>query len=113
MKFASTRGEAPQVGFSQALLQGLAPDGGLYVPTQWPAVAAGIEAGEPLPAVGQHLIGAFAAGDALEAAVKKALETATGGEVRGSTPEEMGLLVRSEITKWSKVIDEAKIARID
>ena len=46
-------------------------------------------------------------------AVKKALETATGGEVRGSTPEEMGLLVRSEITKWSKVIDEAKIARID
>ena len=49
MKFASTRGEAPQVGFSQALLQGLAPDGGLYVPTQWPAVAAGIEAGESLP----------------------------------------------------------------
>lgn len=69
MKFASTRGEAPQVGFSQALLQGLAPDGGLYVPTQWPAVAAGIEAGEPLPAVGQHLIGAFAAGDALEASL--------------------------------------------
>ena len=46
-------------------------------------------------------------------AVKKALETATGGEVRGSTPEDMRLLVRSEITKWSKVIDEAKIARID
>ena len=69
MKFASTRGEAPQVGFSQALLQGLAPDGGLYVPTQWPAVAAGIEAGESLPAVGQHLIGAFAAGDALEASL--------------------------------------------
>ncbi|WP_247519695.1 tripartite tricarboxylate transporter substrate binding protein [Bradyrhizobium sp. 190] len=46
-------------------------------------------------------------------AVKKALETATGGEVRGSTPEDMRLLVRSEITKWSKVIDEAKIARIE
>ena len=46
-------------------------------------------------------------------AAKKALETATGGEVRGSTPDEMRALVRSEIAKWSKVIDEAQIARID
>jgi len=46
-------------------------------------------------------------------AVKKALETATGGEVRGSTPDEMRALIRSEIAKWSKVIDEAQIARID
>ena len=46
-------------------------------------------------------------------AVKKALETATGGEVRASTPEEMRVLIRSEIAKWSKVIDEAKIARIE
>jgi tripartite-type tricarboxylate transporter receptor subunit TctC len=46
-------------------------------------------------------------------AVKKALETATGGDVRGSTPEEMRTLVRSEIAKWSKVIDAAKIARIE
>ena len=46
-------------------------------------------------------------------AVTKALETATGGEVRGSTPEEMRALIRSEIAKWSKVIDEAKIARIE
>jgi tripartite-type tricarboxylate transporter receptor subunit TctC len=45
--------------------------------------------------------------------VQKALETATGGEVRGSTPEDMRLLVRSEIARWSKVIEEAKIARID
>ena len=46
-------------------------------------------------------------------AVKKALETATGGDVRGSSPEEMRSLIRSEIAKWSKVIDEAKIARIE
>jgi tripartite-type tricarboxylate transporter receptor subunit TctC len=46
-------------------------------------------------------------------AVKKALETATGGDVRGSTPEDMRSLIRSEITKWSKVIEEAKIARIE
>jgi threonine synthase len=43
MLFQSTRrgadpGAAP-VGFAQALLKGLAPDGGLFVPQQWPAHA--------------------------------------------------------------------------
>jgi len=36
MKFVSTRGEAPPVGFSDVLLSGLAPDGGLYMPDRWP-----------------------------------------------------------------------------
>ena len=30
MKYVSTRGEAPVLGFSDALLAGLARDGGLY-----------------------------------------------------------------------------------
>nr|WP_255696155.1 threonine synthase [Shinella sp. NM-101] len=34
--YVSTRGEAPSLGFSDALLAGLARDGGLYVPRQWP-----------------------------------------------------------------------------
>jgi len=36
MDYVSTRGAAPSVGFEQALLKGLAPDGGLYVPKSWP-----------------------------------------------------------------------------
>lgn len=36
MHYISTRGKAPKVGFSEALLAGLAPDGGLYVPEEWP-----------------------------------------------------------------------------
>jgi threonine synthase len=32
MRFLTTRGQAPAVSFAQALLDGLAPDGGLYVP---------------------------------------------------------------------------------
>ena len=32
MQFVSTRGEAPVLGFSDAVLSGLATDGGLYVP---------------------------------------------------------------------------------
>jgi len=36
MLHVSTRGEAPTIGFSDALLTGLARDSGLYVPQQWP-----------------------------------------------------------------------------
>ncbi|MCP8897149.1 threonine synthase [Shinella daejeonensis] len=36
MDYVSTRGEAPSLGFSDALLAGLARDGGLYVPREWP-----------------------------------------------------------------------------
>jgi threonine synthase len=35
----STRGEAPAIGFTDALLTGLARDGGLYVPAAFPALA--------------------------------------------------------------------------
>jgi len=38
VRFASSRGGAPVVSLSQALSQGLAPDGGLYVPTAMPTV---------------------------------------------------------------------------
>lgn len=36
MHYVSTRGEAAQLGFSDAILAGLARDGGLYVPDDWP-----------------------------------------------------------------------------
>jgi len=37
MRYVSTRGAAPSVGFVDAILSGLAPDGGLYVPETWPS----------------------------------------------------------------------------
>ena len=36
MHYVSTRGEAPTLGFSDAILAGLARDGGLYLPAEWP-----------------------------------------------------------------------------
>ncbi len=39
MKYVSTRGEAPTLGFCDVLLAGLARDGGLYVPETWPTIA--------------------------------------------------------------------------
>ena len=38
MKYISTRGDAPVLGFSDAVLAGLARDGGLYVPQSWPTL---------------------------------------------------------------------------
>ncbi|RUU85814.1 threonine synthase, partial [Mesorhizobium sp. M7A.T.Ca.TU.009.01.3.1] len=40
MHYVSTRGEAPVLGFSDAVLAGLARDGGLYVPREWPQFSA-------------------------------------------------------------------------
>ena len=38
MTYVSTRGAAPDLGFADVLLTGLARDGGLYVPSQWPSL---------------------------------------------------------------------------
>ncbi len=40
MRYVSTRGSAPELGFADVLLAGLASDGGLYVPTHWPSLPA-------------------------------------------------------------------------
>ena len=39
MDYISTRGEAPALGFRDALLAGLARDGGLYLPRHWPQLS--------------------------------------------------------------------------
>jgi len=38
MRYVSTRGSAPTLGFADVLLAGLASDGGLYVPEHWPSL---------------------------------------------------------------------------
>ncbi|KAJ1547072.1 threonine synthase [Nowakowskiella sp. JEL0078] len=39
MKYQSTRGKSPVLSFEDAVFQGLAPDGGLYIPTEIPKVS--------------------------------------------------------------------------
>jgi threonine synthase len=41
VRYVSTRGAAPALGFADVLLAGLASDGGLYVPDEWPRLASG------------------------------------------------------------------------
>ena len=38
MRYVSTRGRAPSLGFADTVLAGLAPDGGLYVPEAYPSL---------------------------------------------------------------------------
>jgi len=62
MQFVSTRGQAPALGFSDAVLAGLAADGGLYVPADWPEIGpaeiAGF-AGRPYAEVAHAIISRF------------------------------------------------------
>ena len=71
MRYISTRGEAPGLGFIDVTLAGLAHDGGLYVPEMWPtidtATVAGF-AGRPYADVACDVISRFAAGGIAELA---------------------------------------------
>src|SRR5205823_1635306 len=63
VKFISTRGEAPPLGFVDTLLAGLAPDGGLYCPVAWPRLPPSriaSFAGRPYAEVAAEVLGLFA-----------------------------------------------------
>jgi threonine synthase len=60
LRYASSRGGAPLVSLSRAIAQGLAPDGGLYVPTRLPpADAAAFSAAAPLPQLARTVLYEF------------------------------------------------------
>jgi len=72
MKYLSTRGDAPTVGFIDALLQGLAPDGGLYAPQAWPTLTPAriaAFAGRPYAQVAAEIVGLFAGEDIAAATI--------------------------------------------
>ena len=67
LQFESSRGGAPPVSLSQAMENGLAPDGGLYVPTRLPAVdVAELRGARDLPSVARTALAGFFAGDRLQ-----------------------------------------------
>jgi threonine synthase len=63
MRYISTRGQAPELDFTEVLLAGLATDGGLYLPTYWPALH-GVEAGSAYADVAAAVMEPFV-GDAI------------------------------------------------
>lgn len=68
--YISTRGEAPQLGFCDVMLTGLARDGGLYVPEVWPQFSPEVIAGffgRPYWEVAVEVIRPFVAGEISDA----------------------------------------------
>jgi len=74
MKFISTRGKAKPVSFSEALIKGLAEDGGLYVPEKFPS----IKINEKMSAV--DVLAPFLKGDKLEPYLKEICDQALNFE---------------------------------
>jgi threonine synthase len=67
MRFISTRGQAPPASLSEALRNGAAPDGGLYMPEEIPeADLAALDPDQPLADFAAELLKPFFAGDALQ-----------------------------------------------
>jgi threonine synthase len=79
LRYVSTRGEAPALGFRDVVLAGLARDGGLYVPESWPRLShdeiRGL-AGLSYPEAAQRIIGRFTGGEIGERALRRMLEEA-------------------------------------
>jgi threonine synthase len=66
MRFASSRGGAPQVSLSQAMAQGLAPDGGLYVPSEMPTIdVQAVPTRGAVPEIARLSLAGFFTGDGL------------------------------------------------
>lgn len=67
MKLVSTRNRTLTAGVSEAIARGIAPDGGLYVPEQFPRfTVSDFDGATELPQVGERLLAPLIAGDALE-----------------------------------------------
>ncbi|WP_026790915.1 threonine synthase [Pleomorphomonas oryzae] len=85
MRYVSTRGNAPVLGFSDVVLAGLARDGGLYVPETWPTLDAATIAsfaGRSYADVAFEVISRFVDGDIADADLRKMIDAAYTGTFR-------------------------------
>lgn len=68
MRMISTRAASPPVGLAEALLAGLTPDGGLYIPEILPRLRpTDFDGAEDLPQIAERLLAPFFTGQALAA----------------------------------------------
>lgn len=66
MNYVSTRGSAPELGFQDTVLAGLARDGGLYVPKSWPKIdreAIDAMAGQPYSQIAKSVLKPYIEGE--------------------------------------------------
>jgi threonine synthase len=81
MRYISTRGQAPVLTFKEALLAGLADDGGLYVPETWPQLSQDTIAsfrGQPYAQVAYTVMAPFVGGEIDDAKLRAMIDDAYG-----------------------------------
>lgn len=77
LSFSSSRGGVAPVALSEAIRQGLAPDGGLYVPNRLPSVDVAAFAGlETLPDIARLALDGFFEGDRLQSQLQQIAQAA-------------------------------------
>ena len=74
MRYLSTRGDAGRPGFEEVLVEGLAPDGGLFVPESWPHV--NVSGCDTYPEVVAATMSQFVAPDHLETQLRSIVKDA-------------------------------------
>ena len=112
MRYTSTRDPSVAASFSQALALGLAPDGGLYVPAEWPALELAELAGaRDLAELAARFLAPFAAGDALArelpAICREALAAARAAGALGASISGAG----PTLFAWARERDAAAVGR--
>jgi threonine synthase len=88
MRYVSTRGEGGRRSFSEILLDGIAPDGGLYVPVTYPALEWDALRGLSYPEVATRVLALFGPERAWETVTQKTYtkEHFGSGEIAPLTP---------------------------
>ncbi len=81
MKYVSTRGRAPTLGFCDAVMAGLARDGGLYVPQIWPQI--GLDeirnmAGQPYAQIAKTVLAPYIDDEISPSALHEMIDEAYG-----------------------------------
>jgi threonine synthase len=99
VRYISTRGEAPILGFEEVMLSGLARDGGLYVPADWPRLPdATLETlrGRPYAELAHAVISPFLHGSVPAAELQRMIDDA----YRGFDHAAVTPLVQVDSNQW-------------
>jgi threonine synthase len=79
LRYLSTRGASPALAFDEALLAGLAGDGGLYLPETWPQLDLKYLIGLDYPALSRRVMTPFLGGRVAEADFARIVDEAYAG----------------------------------
>ncbi len=98
IRYISTRGDKTPKSFTDVLLNGMAPDGGLYVPHQWPHVRVEDLVGLSYPQMAYKIIHPFVGGDIPDDDLRQMIDQTYGDSFKHAA---VAPLVQMAPSLWS------------